>query len=365
MSSFTRTTSRATGGTILSIRWRHWQIAMPLLALLCLGLLIVSVTIGVGSVTLSPAQMWRAIWTPGSATKIEIVATNARFARATMALGVGAALGAAGALLQALYRNPLADPSITGVTQGATTAAIVWLTFGPALPPGQVSWALPAVAAVGALFAATTTWGVTRLSGQVEPIRLILIGVLVGGVLGAVTSITLLVAGDDAQNLIGWLSGSLAIVTWNQVRLFGIAIAITLPLMLIAIPRANVLQFGDQIAQGLGQSVAPARIIVLVASCLLTAAAVCTIGGIGFVGLVAPHMLRWLVGSDLRRLVPASMLAGGALVLICDFIARNLRPIELSAWLGIPLQPVSLPVGVYLGLLGAPFFLYLLRRTRS
>lgn len=350
-----------------SQRWLRWQLAMPLLIALCLGLIWLSTAIGVGSVTLSPAQVWRALAAPETATRLEIVATNARLARALMALGVGVALGMAGALLQALYRNPLADPSITGVTQGAVTAAVAWIVFGPPVAPGQVSWVLPAVSAVGALLSATCTWLIARWGGRIEPVRLILIGVLVGGVLGAVTSIALIYAGDDAQVLIGWLSGSLASATWQKLILFSVAFLFTLPLLLMAIPRANVLQFGDDVATGLGQNVTPARAIVLIAACLLTATAVCTMGGIGFVGLVAPHLLRWLVGSDLRRLVPAAGVSGGALVLIADLVARNLRPAEISAWLTIPLNTnaITLPVGVYLALIGGPFFLLMLRRTRA
>lgn len=366
MSATTWAAPRAAVYSTSSVRWRRWWLVMPILLLLCLGLLWLSTAIGVGSVTLTPAQAWRALVTPENASRLEIVATNARLTRALMALGVGVALGMAGALLQALYRNPLADPSITGVTQGAVTATVAWIVFGPPIAPGQVSWVLPGISALGALLSASLTWSVARLGGRVEPVRLILIGVLVGGVLGAITSIALLYAGEDAQILINWLSGSLASSTWQKLLLFGAAMLVSLPLLLMAIPRANVLQFGDEVAAGLGQSVTPARALVLIASCLLTAAAVCTMGGIGFVGLIAPHLLRTLVGSDLRRLVPAAGLAGGALVLIADLVARNLRPSDVGAWLNSPLNTnaITLPVGVYLALLGGPFFLFLLRRTR-
>ncbi|MEM7343006.1 MAG: iron ABC transporter permease [Chloroflexota bacterium] len=353
-------------GTPLSRRWRRWYWTMPLLILLCLGLLWLSLTIGVGSVTLTPPQIWRAITAPDTASRLEIIATNARLARGLMGLGVGVALGMAGALLQALYRNPLADPSITGVTQGAVTAAVAWLVFGPAQESGELVWVLPGVSAIGALLSATATWSITRLGGKVEPTRLILIGVLVGGVLGAITSIALLWADERIQMLVNWLSGSLAWSTWQKVSLLSGSLLVVLPLALIAIPLANVLQFGDDVSAGLGQSATPARAIVLIAACMLTAAAVCTVGGVGFVGLVAPHLLRWWVGSDLRRLVPAAGLAGGALVLLADFVARNLRPGDVEALLGIPLNTnqATLPVGVYLALLGGPFFLFLLRRTQ-
>lgn len=361
------TTASAVPAVKPNTRWRRWALTMPLLLVVCLALLWLSTAVGVGSVTLTPAQMWRALTTPETASRLEIVATNARLARALMALGVGVALGMAGALLQALYRNPLADPGITGVTQGAVTAAVAWIVFGPPLAPGQVSWVLSGVAALGALFSATATWSISRLGGKVEPTRLILIGVLVGGVLGAVTSIALLWADESTQTLVSWLSGSLASATWQKVGLLGGSLLLVLPLTLLAIPLGNVLQFGDEVAAGLGQSATPARAMVLVTACLLTAAAVCTVGGVGFVGLVAPHLLRWWVGSDLRRLVPAAGLAGGALVLIADLVARNLRPSDVGAWLNIPLNTnaITLPVGVYLALLGGPFFLFLLRRTRA
>lgn len=366
ITSWTTTTAQPKAQAY-SLRWQRWNITMPLLILLCLGLLWLSTAIGIGSVTLTPEQAWRALVTPENASRLEIVATNARLSRALMALGVGLALGMAGALLQALYRNPLADPGITGVTQGAVTAAVAWLVFGPPVAPGQVSWVLPAVSALGALLSASLTWGVAQLGGRAEPIRLILIGVLVGGVLGAITSIALLYAGEDIQMLIGWLSGSLASATWQKLGLLSAALLITMPLVLMAIPRANILQFGDDVTSGLGQTVNPARILVLVAACLLTAAAVCTVGGVGFVGLVAPHLLRWWVGSDLRRLVPAAAMTGGALVMLADFIARNLRPTDIGVWLNIPMNTnaVTLPVGVYLALIGGPFFLIMLRRTRQ
>jgi len=182
MSTAPWTTPNAPVATLAhSHRWQRWWLAMPLLALGCLALIWLSTAIGIGSVTLRPEQAWRAMTAPETASRLEIVATNARLARALMALGVGVALGMAGALLQALYRNPLADPGITGVTQGAVTAAVAWIVFGPPVPSGQVSWVLPAVSAMGALLSASLTWTIARLGGRADPVRLILIGVLVGG----------------------------------------------------------------------------------------------------------------------------------------------------------------------------------------
>lgn len=345
--------------------WQRWWYLVPALVVVNLFIVWLAVTVGVGSVTLDVGQIWRALSDPEAASRLEIVAVNARLPRALMAVGVGFALGIAGALLQALYRNPLADPGVTGVTQGAVVAAVLWIVFGPPSSPGEISWILPGISALGACLSGGLTWLVAQLSGKVEPIRLILIGILIGGVLSAFTSLSLLLAGDSTQTLIAWLSGSLAMVTWQRLQLLAIAFFLIAPLVLMAIPRANLLHFGDDVTAGLGQSPTAARAIVLLAACTLTAAAVCTTGGIGFVGLIAPHLVRWYVGSDLRRLAPVAGLTGALLVGLADLAARNLQPVAIQPWLNIPVQATTLPVGVYLALLGGPFFLFVLRKIKA
>jgi iron complex transport system permease protein len=193
---------------------------------------------------------------------------------------------------------------------------------------------------------------------------MVLMGVLVGGVLNACTSICLLFAGESVQVLVEWLSGSLAFATWAKVRLFAIAALVSLSLLAFAIPRANLIQLGDDVSSGLGQAADRTRIVVLFTAASLTAAAVCIVGGIGFVGLVAPHLVRRVVGADLRRLVPASALAGACLVLLADLMARNFLPGPFGLQFGLTFNAITLPVGVFLALLGGPFFLVLLRRAR-
>lgn len=347
-------------------RWLRWRWLLLSLSGLCFLTLTVSLMLGYHSVLLMPSRIWAVISGNESATKLETIATNFRLARALMAFMVGGALAMSGALLQALYRNPLAEPSLTGVTQGAVTAVVVFSVFGPALPHVFVPYAVPLIAIIGALISTTITWFLANNVGKVEPLRLILMGVLVGGVLSSATTVALIWAPDVyAAELIGWLTGSLQASTWTDVKMLGIGLVLLLPFILMSIPRANLMQFGDDIASGLGQSLTPGRVLVLFTACALTAIGVATVGGIGFVGLIVPHSLRWFIGGDLRRLVPATFLLGGALVMVTDFIARNLSSKILMQITGLPMNSVTLPVGIYLSLLGGVFFLIILRKVKT
>ncbi|MEM9135569.1 MAG: iron ABC transporter permease [Actinomycetota bacterium] len=332
------------------------------------GLVVLSVWWGTGSVMLTPAAAWRALVDPDDAERIEVIATNARLARVVMAIGVGAALGASGALLQALYQNALASPSITGVTQGAVAAAVVWLTFGGASSLDEATWIVPLVATAGGFGAGLLTYIAARLGGRTDPLRLILMGVLVGGVLASITAVTILASGDLGQELIRWTTGSLTGTTWTKVRLLYTGLALLTPLVIISLPLANVLALGDNLAQGLGQRVEWARGVVLFTSAGLVAAAVSFVGGIAFVGLVAPHLTRRATGADLRRHLPAAALVGAGMVAAADFVARNVVPIDVLRWLGVENPQVlasAVPAGIFLALLGAPYFVIILRRTRT
>jgi iron complex transport system permease protein len=196
----------------------------------------------------------------------------------------------------------------------------------------------------------------------VESSRLIFIGLLVGGILSSVTTIGLLfLQSQELQGVFGWLVGSLSLVTWTDLLLTAVYAVPGLLLLVPATGRANTLQLGADVAISLGQRRELDRLVVVLAAVVLTAGVVVVAGGVAFVGLMAPHMVRATVGSDLRRLVPASMLAGAAMVLVADFVARLFDP----RWL--PWEAVSgvhLPVGVFLSLFGAVFLLRLLR-TRA
>ncbi|MEM7271895.1 MAG: iron ABC transporter permease [Actinomycetota bacterium] len=318
---------------------------------------------GTGSVRLGPVTAWNALFDSENAERLEVVAAEARVVRILMSVLVGAALASAGALLQTLYRNPLASPEITGVTQGSVVAVVVWLVYGPR-ESADPDWLFPVIGCIGGIAAGLLTYAVSRLGGRVDPLRLILVGVLLGGLLGSLLGLALIASDGLGLDLISWTVGTVQSATWGRVGLLAAALAVCLPLVVIAIPYGNALALGEDVAQGTGLTVNRARGVVLFAAAAVTAAAVSLVGGIGFVGLVAPHLVRRRTGSDLRRLLPTAAVVGALLVLVADFASRNIRPRDLATPFGAAemVGAFALPTGVYLALIGAPFFIHLLRR---
>ncbi|MBD8505086.1 iron ABC transporter permease [Hoyosella sp. G463] len=292
------------------------------------------------------------------------IAVNSRGPRIVLAIMVGAGLGAAGALLQSLVRNPLASPEFVGVSAGAVTATVAFMAFGPALAAGMIGWIRPLVATGGGLVAAVVVYLLARQVGSVESTRLLLVGIVTSGVLASVTTVSMIALGEQAGELLSWLSGSLALRTWPDTMWVAAYLVPGVALTLIAIPRVNLRQLGDDVAIGLGQRREWDRLIVLLAAVVLTAACVSIVGAIGFVGLIGPHIARKIVGNDARRLVPAAALGGALMVLIADFVSRNLDPAWIAGPLGLEVRNVTLPVGVYLTLFGVPFLLSLLWKAK-
>lgn len=346
-------------------RQRQTRLLIIALAVVCIVLAMLSVWWGTGQLKISPVKAVDTLLDPDQASQLAQVSVDTRLSRVTMAFGVGIALAVAGALLQMLYRNPLASPEITGVTQGSVVAVVCYLVFGPAAPDSAV-WVLPMIGSVGGLAAGALTYGIARLGGKADPLRLILIGVLLAGLLGSMVALAILSAEALNQDLIQWTVGSVGTATWERVAILYAGIAVATPIGVTAIPHANALGLGDDIAHGVGVSVNRSRALVLLAAAILTASAVSLVGGIGFVGLMAPHIVRRHTGADLRRLVPAAALAGAALVGIADFASRNLRPNDIATHFGVAEQTarITLPTGVYLAIIGAPFFIHLLRRQK-
>lgn len=332
-----------------------------------LGIVVVtgtaSLLVGEGNM-LTPADVV-AVVTDGEPAKLHQIAVNSRGPRVALAILVGGALGAAGALLQTLVRNPLASPEFVGVSAGAVAATVAFVAFGPEMTASIVGWGRPLVSTIGGLMAALVVYAFARRVGTVESTRLLLVGVVISGVLASVTTVGMIALDQDAGGLLSWLAGSLALRTWADA---GWVAAYLLPgviLTLLAIGRVNLRQLGDDLAVGLGQRPERDRVVVLLAAVVLTAAGVSVVGAIGFVGLIGPHIARRIVGSDARRLVPVSALGGAVMVLVADFVARNLDPAWLAGPLGVEVRNVTLPVGVYLTLFGVPFLLSLLWKARS
>ncbi len=278
-----------------------------------------------------------------------------RAQRASLAFSVGALLTLAGALLQLLLRNPLADPYVMGVSGGAAVGAVL---SGVLLPAALLSAGLQAGALAGALLAIAVLFVLARrslllpsLPTAMPGVRLILTGVMVSTGFGALLTLLLSLAPDSQlRGTLFWLMGDL------DAESYGLSAWIVLLLVGVwavrQAPRLNVLAHGDATAQLLGLPVTRLRVIILLAASLATAAAVALAGAIGFVGLVVPHALRLWLGNDQRVLLPAAMLGGGATLLLADLIARTV------------LAPVQLPVGVVTALIGVPLFLMMLSRLR-
>ncbi|WP_335999110.1 vitamin B12 ABC transporter permease BtuC [Halorientalis halophila] len=272
----------------------------------------------------------------------EIIVRQVRLPRIALAAVVGFALASAGAVMQGFFRNPMADPSIIGVSSGAAVGAVATIAFPLAIPFG-----LRPAAFVGAIVAAFGVYLIASEGGRTPVATLLLAGVAVQTLLGAMVSYMLLHSGRSLREAVYWLMGQLSNSTWAEVE-------VTLPLAVLSFlvlyayaGDLNVLLLGETDAQTLGIEVERTKRILLAVASVITAAAVAVAGVIGFVGLIVPHVMRLLVGPDHRILLPTSALAGGAFLVAADTVARA--------------GPAEVPVGIVTAALGAPFFLYLLR----
>ena len=314
-------------------------------ALLAAALLL---SVGCGSQWYTPARLWQALCASDAADPVWRILCFVRLPRTAAAVLAGAALGVAGALIQSVLNNAMASPNVIGVNAGAGLGALL----AASLVPGAAAL-LPGAAFAGALAAALFIWLLAAVAG-LSRTTLILAGVTVSSILTACMNTLKLLFPDAAVGSTAFLLGTLSGVTTAQLQraLPWLAAGFVLAALLAA--DLNVLQLGEDMAAGLGLPVARVRFAALLTAALLAGAAVSFAGLFGFVGLLAPHIARRLVGGDNRRLLPVTALASADLMLLCDVAARVL------------FAPFELPVGVLLSLVGGPFFLFLLlRRKRS
>lgn len=298
-----------------------------------------------GSVSISISQIWDVFSQNGQSFHEQIV-MDLRLPRILIGILVGACLAASGALLQGVMKNPLADPGIIGVSAGAGLAAIITMVLLP-----QYSYLLPVAAFLGAFLTSLVIYILAWDKGT-SPVKIILAGVAINALLGAITSGIMVVNSDRVQAVLPWLAGGLNGRGWYHLEFMAPYAIIGLLLCFFAIKPINIMLLGDDTAKLLGQKVELQRFLIILLASLLAGAAVSVAGLIGFVGLVIPHVIRILVGDDYRLLLPLSMIGGATLVVFSDTIARS--------WF----DPIELPVGILLACLGAPFFLYLLRKRR-
>ncbi|MFV8572103.1 FecCD family ABC transporter permease [Marinobacter sp. SBS5] len=315
-----------------------------LLVLITISLAALILALAIGSVNIAPSELWKVIQGEGSRLH-QTLLLDLRLPRTLAAFATGGLLAVAGALMQVLLRNPLADPYVLGLSGGAAVGALL------AMLTGMGALVISGSAFAGAMLAMVLVFGLAHGTGSWTASRLLLTGVVVAAGWGAV--ITLMLAVTPSYKLPGmlyWLMGdvSYARTPWPALVVLILAIAVILPLA----RNLNVLARGPMQAAALGVSVRPLEWTIYVLASLLTATAVTTAGSIGFVGLIVPHMLRLVLGNDQRIILPASALAGGTLLVLADTLARTV------------IAPEQLPVGVITALLGVPTFLYLLHRSR-
>ncbi len=315
-----------------------------LLLLTALGGLSLLLAMTLGSVSMGLEAWWRAMTGTGDPLFRELI-FSLRAPRALAAFATGGLLALAGALMQVLLRNPLADPYVLGISGGAAVGALASMLLG--LGTAMVSGS----AFAGALLSTLLVFGLAQGRGSWTPTRLLLTGVVIAAGWGAVITFMLsLSPADRLPGMLYWLMGDL-----SYARSPWLAWWVLVPVLVLTVPLGrslNVLARGPLQAAALGVAVKPLAWLVYGLASILTAVAVTTAGSVGFVGLIVPHMLRLVLGNDQRVILPASALAGGALLTVADTLARTL------------LAPEQLPVGVITALLGVPTFLFLLYRSR-
>tara|TARA_R110000850_G_scaffold264323_2_gene393386 strand:- start:309 stop:1262 length:954 start_codon:yes stop_codon:yes gene_type:complete len=317
---------------------------MPLVLLALASLVAMMLSVGVGSVSVAPGDVVAVILGEGSNLQQTLV-LELRLPRTLSAFATGGLLAVAGALMQVLLRNPLADPYVLGLSGGAAVGALF------AMLAGLGGLMISGSAFAGALLATLMVFGLAHGTGSWTPSRLLLTGVVVAAGWGAV--ITLMLAISPAQRLPGMLYWLMGDVSYARTPWPALAFLLLVCLLVVPLGRSlNVLARGPMQAAALGVAVRPLEWTIYILASLLTATAVTMAGSIGFVGLVVPHMLRLVLGNDQRLILPACALGGGTLLVLADTLAR------------VVIAPEQLPVGVITALLGVPTFLYLLYRSR-
>jgi iron complex transport system permease protein len=325
-----------------------WAVA---LIVLLSASVVIAVTIGPAG--LSPADVWASILAHlgiGEPTLTPLrdgIVWELRMPRVLTAAAVGAGLALCGAVMQALTRNPLADPYLLGLSSGASVGAVVVIVLG-------VGLLLPVAAFAGALIALAATLALANAAGALTPTRTVLAGLAVSSVFGALTSLVIFwsATGDSYREILNWLLGSLAGTDWSSVAIAGGAVALIGVPLLTSAKTLDAFAFGDTAAAALGVHVGRSRAWLLTGTALLTGALVAVSGSIGFVGLILPHAVRLLVGSRHRALLPLSALAGALFLVWADTGARTL------------FDPRELPVGILTALIGGPVFAVLMLRNR-
>jgi len=314
--------------------------------------------VGLGAVAVSPLVTLRLfawklhlIARPDVSRAAEVIVLQLRLPRVLLAAVVGAGLAAAGTVFQGLFRNPMADPAIIGVSSGAALGAVVVIAAGASAAYGGS--AVPVAAFAGALATAFLVYRLARVGPVVQVATLLLAGIAVAAVISGAMSLVMTFSGEEIRNIYFWLLGGLGDRGWSSLIAVAPLIGLGVGASLALVGDLNLVTLGEERAAQLGVELDRFKRRALTVGALLAAASVSVSGVIGFVGLMTPHLLRLVVGADHRRLLPASLLGGPVLLILADLAART------------AVAPEELPVGAVTAVLGGPFFLYLLRRERA
>ncbi|TFE32656.1 iron ABC transporter permease [Frankia sp. B2] len=340
-------------------RGARGRFLITLLALVLATPIVVGAAIGVGSVSVPPGEVWSSVvahLTGNGAQSSMIndqIIWQVRTPRVLLAFVVGAGLAVAGAVLQAVVRNPLADPYVLGVSSGASVAAVAVLTLGGVSSSGlAAAVGVSGAAFIGAVLTLALVIALGRRRGYLDPQRLLLAGVALTYLFQAGTSyLQLRVGSNQLAAVLFWLLGTVSGAEWDTLGLPA-CIVVAATLWLLAQARSlNALLLGDEAAASLGIPVSRLRTQLLIVTAALTASVISVAGGVAFVGLIAPHCVRMLIGSDHRRLLPVTALLGGTFLVLADLLGR------------VVARPLELPLSIITAVAGVPFFLVLLRRS--
>lgn len=323
----------------INIRIKRFSILGILFVFLLVSILL-SISLGASNISLS--EIYTGLFVEKKGLTYHII-KNIRMPRTMVGMLVGICLALSGTILQGVMRNSLASPNIIGVSSGAGLAATICLVLIP-----QYAMFTPLAAFVGAFGTTIIIYSLSYKNG-IRPLRMVLAGVAVSSMVSALINLILIFFPDRVADTLGFTIGSLNLALWSEFYTLLPYAVIGLILCFLFAGKMNVLMLGDEIATSLGVSVERSRFLFIALASLLAAASVSVVGLLGFVGLIVPHIVKLLIGSDYRYIYVGSTFLGGAIVIFCDTIAR------------VVLAPMEIPVGITMSLLGVPFFLYLLR----
>jgi iron complex transport system permease protein len=349
------------GIEVYSKRYKKWKKILLALILLCLGFFIVSLNIGfmqiplnhIVEILISEIPFLKKFIPIKSFSELEkTIILGIRLPRVLASFLVGLSLASSGVVFQGIFRNPMADPFIIGVSSGAALGAALAIVLKVGI--GILSYyTIPAMAFLGSLLALFITYNISKVGSIIPITTLLLSGIAVSIFFSSIVAMLEVIAGAELHPLVFWLMGGFSYVEWKDI-LLAFPLIFLSEIVIYAFARdLNLMLLGEEEAKNLGVSVEKTKKILIIFSSLVTATSVSLSGIIGFVGLIVPHITRILIGPDHRILIPASMLVGGIFLMVCDSLAR------------IAMLPSELPVGIITALSGGPFFIYLLRKKKG